>query len=68
MPYVQSAAIQSLTYDEAAHSLRATFRESGRTYVSRDVPPELYDGLIFADSIGTYFNQHIRDRFPCHEA
>ncbi|HVV26788.1 MAG TPA: KTSC domain-containing protein [Rhizomicrobium sp.] len=68
MVYVQSSAIAQLSYDEATHSLRATFRDNGRTYVYEDVPQELYDALIFADSIGGYFNANIRDRFPFHEA
>ncbi len=67
MPYVQSTALARISYDDAAHTLRATFRESGRTYVYEDVPQELYDGLIFSDSIGAYFNAHIRDRFAFHE-
>ena len=28
-----------------------------------DVPQEVYDCLIFADSLGAYFNADIRDRF-----
>ncbi len=67
MPYVQSTAIQSVSYDEEAHRLRATFRTSGRTYEYEEVPLELYDALIFADSMGAFFNSHIRDRFPFHE-
>jgi hypothetical protein len=67
MPYVQSAAIQSVSYDEGAHALRTTFRASGRTYVYEDVPQEIYDALLFADSVGAYFNTHIRDHFPFHE-
>jgi hypothetical protein len=65
MVYVQSAAIEQLSYDESAHTLMATFRGSGQTYVYDAVPQEVYDGLIFADSIGGYFNAHIRDQFPC---
>jgi KTSC domain len=68
MPYVQSAALRSLSYDEAAHALRATFRGSGRTYVYEHVPQEVYDALMFADSLGAFFNRHIRGRFPFHEA
>jgi hypothetical protein len=67
MAYVQSSALQSVTYDEVAHALRATFRTSGRTYVYEDVPQELYDALLFADSIGAFFNDRIRDRFAFHE-
>jgi hypothetical protein len=67
MAYVQSTALEQVSYDERAHTLRARFRESGRIYVYRDVPQELYDGLIFADSLGAFFNRHIRDRFRYEE-
>ena len=67
MPYVQSSALERVSYDEEAHTLCATFRETQRTYVYEDVPQEIYDGLIFADSLGRYFNAHIRDHFPFHE-
>ena len=67
MAYVQSSALEQVSYDEAAHTLCATFRETGRTYVYQDVPEELYDGLIFADSLGRYFNANIRDHFPYRE-
>ncbi len=67
MPYVQSEAIMSLAYDETAQRLRATFRGNGRTYEYADVPQQLYDGLILADSIGHFFNAHIRDRYDYRE-
>jgi len=67
MPYVQSSALTQVSYDETAHTLRATFRDSHRTYVYQDVPLELYDGLIAAGSLGGYFNAHIRDHFPFRE-
>jgi hypothetical protein len=68
MPYVQSSALRSVSYDEAAHALRATFRASGRSVVYEDVPQELYDALMFADSIGAFFNTHIRGRFRFHDS
>jgi len=67
MPYVQSSALERLSYDEEQHILCATFRETHRTYVYEEVPQEVYDGLIFSDSLGRYFNTHIRDHFPFHE-
>lgn len=67
MPYVQSSALEQVSYDEKTHTLRATFRETHRTYIYEDVPQEVYDGLIFADSLGGYFNAHIRNHFPFHE-
>ena len=67
MPYVQSSALEQVSYDEAAHTLCATFRDTGRTYIYQDVPQELYDGLIFADSLSRYFNAYIRDHFRFRE-
>jgi hypothetical protein len=67
MTCLQSTALKSVSYDEGHRALRATFRDSGRTYVYEDVPQELYDALLFADSIGTFFNAHVRDCFAFHE-
>ena len=67
MPYVQSSALEQVSYDETAHTLCATFRDTGRTYIYQDVPQELYDGLIFADSLSRYFNAHILGRFAFRE-
>jgi KTSC domain len=67
MPYVQSSALEQVSYDEGAATLCATFRESGRTYIYEDVPQDVYDALLFADSLGGYFNAHIRDCFPFRE-
>ena len=64
---MQSSALEQVIYDPAAHTLRATFRDSGRTYIYRGVPQDVYDGLIFADSIGTFFNAHIRNNFDFEE-
>jgi hypothetical protein len=64
MPYVQSKAFEMVAYDEARHTLRATFRQDGRTEVYERVPLELYDGLIFAESMGEFFDTNIRDNFP----
>ena len=67
MPYVQSSALEQISYDEEAHTLCATFRETGRTCIYLTVPQEIYDSLLFADSLGAYFNSHIRGHFPYRE-
>jgi hypothetical protein len=67
MPFVQSLAIETVAYDEAAHRLRTKFRTDGRVVVYENVPPDVYDSLIFADSIGTYFREHIEGAYPAHE-
>ena len=60
---VQSLAIEAVAYDEHAHVLTARFRETGRTVVYEDVPQEIYDSLIFAESIGRFFHDHIEGHF-----
>ena len=67
MAYVQSTALEQVSYDERAGTLCAKFRDSGRTYVYRDVPQDIYDGLMFADSLGSFFNAHIRDQYDFEE-
>ena len=66
MPYVQSASIESITYDETRKILTARFRADGRVASYGNVPPEIYDALIFADSISAYFQKHIEGLFPVH--
>ena len=66
MPYVQSISIEAVAYDETAHRLRAKFRRDGRVVVYENVPPDVYDSLIFADSLGTYFREHIEGAYPAH--
>jgi hypothetical protein len=61
---LQSHAIEAIAYDEAAHLLRARFRNSGETVTYENVPQELYDSLIFADSISRFFRDNIEGRFP----
>jgi hypothetical protein len=68
MPYLQSAAIESIAYDEKARRLLARFRADGKVMVYEDVPPDVYDALIFADSISGYFRDHIEGAYPAWEA
>ena len=64
MPFVQSLAIEAVAYDETAHLLRAKFRGDGQVVVYENVPQDVYDSLIFADSIGDYFHDHIEGAYP----
>lgn len=63
MTYLQSNAIEAVAYDEAAHLLRAKFRASGLVMVYEDVPLEIYDSLLFADSVSGFFRSHIEGRY-----
>jgi hypothetical protein len=64
MVILQSRTIQAVAYDERKHLLRAKFRFSGKTLIYQDVPRDVYDSLIFADSIGAYFRDHIYGHYP----
>lgn len=63
---VISSALREVKYDPRSHSLEVRF-VTGRTYRYSNVPPELYDDLIKADTKGAFFYAHIRDRFPYRE-
>jgi hypothetical protein len=59
---VQSSELRSVGYDLSASLLEAEFH-SGEIYQYFDVPAELVLELLEADSIGRYFNAHIRPKF-----
>jgi hypothetical protein len=59
-----SYAIAAIAYDEHNHLLLTRYRDSGETVVYEGVPQELYDSLIFAESIGGFVRSHIEGRFP----
>jgi hypothetical protein len=70
MPFVQSDTIEAVIYDETAHQLRTKFRADGKVRIYENVPQNVYDSLIFADSISAFFEENIegayraRDAFP----
>lgn len=41
--------------------------ESGRIYQYYDVPEDIYEGMLAAESKGKYFNSHIRGKFAYQE-
>jgi hypothetical protein len=67
MPYLQSPAIEAVSYDESAHVLRAKFRADGKVIAYENVPLHVYDSLIFADSIGDFFRDNIEGSYPARE-
>lgn len=62
-----STVIRVFTYDAARRRLTIVFR-SGRRYVYRDVPEEVFEAFAGAFSKGEYFNSHIRDRYAFERA
>ena len=60
MPYVNSSAISRIEW--AGGTLSIWFRESGR-YDYYGVPENVYTAFLSARSKGSFFNDHIRDRY-----
>jgi hypothetical protein len=67
MAIADSEAISSVQYDALRERLRATLRETGRTYEYYGVSSADYAALMRAESKGDWFNAHIRDHFPFRE-
>ncbi|MFT8276134.1 KTSC domain-containing protein [Kerstersia gyiorum] len=61
---VRSSAISAVGYDKNTGRLTIRFT-SGGTYTYCGVPQHVYEGLISAASVGTYFDRVIRDRYQC---
>lgn len=57
---VESSVLQEVGYDAARRLLEIQFL-SGRVYRYFDVAPDVHQKLMAADSLGSYFNDAIRD-------
>jgi hypothetical protein len=66
MPHVESSMMTFVKYDDDAGELDITFA-SGKTYRYLEVPLEIYDGLLDAESKGEFFNDNIKDAFVYSE-
>lgn len=61
-----STVIRRFMYVPDSRELTVEF-VSGRRYVYSNVPAEDVEAFRTADSKGSHFNLHIRDRFPFRE-
>ncbi len=59
-----SSALLGGQYDTATMRMTLTF-VSGHPYDFCGVPLRVWEGLCNASSHGTYYNDHIRDRYQC---
>jgi len=60
---VDSSMVDSVGYDEEHYLLQVVFT-SGRVYCYEDVPPEVFQGLMEAESKGQYMRAYIIDVYP----
>ena len=61
-----STVISSFTYEPERRRLVVTF-VTGRIYEYADVPAADAANFRASFSKGVFFNEHIRDKFPCRE-
>src|SRR4030095_9787270 len=60
---VESSMIQAVGYDPETRILEVVFN-SGQTYCYEDVPPEVHQALMAADSKGQYMRAAIIGVYP----
>jgi hypothetical protein len=59
---VRSSNIRSVGYEPESRTLEVEFH-SGGVYQYSGVPETVHDGFIRAASKGSYFHDHIKDRY-----
>jgi hypothetical protein len=62
--HVSSSNLHSVGYDEETETLEIEFH-NGRIYRYSSVPADVHERLMSAASKGTYFNEHIKERYRC---
>jgi KTSC domain len=56
---VSSSNLASVGYDRTTQTLEIEFLHGG-VYQYSGVPPSVYDGLMEAESHGSYFDRHVK--------
>ncbi len=60
---VVSRNIKSIGYDPSINTLEVEFN-SGSIYQYYTVPSSIYEGIMSANSKGTFLNDHIKGKYP----
>jgi hypothetical protein len=63
---VESSMIRAVGYDPETHTLEVLFN-SGLTYLYEEVPPDVHEGLMAAESKGQYMRWAIIDMYPTRQ-
>lgn len=64
---VSSSNIDAVGYEPMPVARLYVRFKNGRTYLYENVPPDVYDGLSHAPSVGEYFNEHIKHHYGAVE-
>jgi len=62
MKSVESSNLSSVGYNEETSELFVQFKNGG-IYMYKDVPANVHAELISAESVGKYFNAHVKSGF-----
>jgi hypothetical protein len=62
MQAVDSEMLEAVSYDEATGTLKASFRKTGETYEYTEVPRQVFEELLAADSKGRFFQKWVIDK------
>jgi hypothetical protein len=60
---LDSRTLATAGYDDPSATMEVEFVE-GRVYRYFVVPRSVFDALVGADSVGRFFQEHIRDVYP----
>jgi len=60
MQKIKSSQISEIGYDVSNEILYVTFI-TGSKYMYKNVPIDVYDGMVASESAGSYFNRNIRN-------
>lgn len=66
-PVQNSSNVSSAAYDADKHELWIRF-EHGGVYIYSDVPEDILEGLLAADSPGQFVNQQIKGTYQFRKA
>lgn len=61
---VESSSLASVGYEPSSLDLEVQFHH-GAVYIYSDVPPQVFDALMAAESKGRFLNSEIRDVYQC---
>jgi hypothetical protein len=61
---VDSTNLASVGYKKRDKTLEVRFKSNGSVYQYENVPEEVFDGLMKAESKGQYLHNHIRGAYP----
>lgn len=59
---VVSSNVAAVGYDEESQTLQVEFN-NGSTYQYFDVPEEIFNGLLSAESVGQFLNQKVKGSY-----